>query len=55
MVIITHEMNFARAIADRILFLENGEVVEESADPKTFFANPATARARDFLKSFDYE
>ena len=55
MVIVTHEMNFARAIADRILFLENGEVVEESADPKTFFANPATARARDFLKSFDYE
>ena len=55
MVIVTHEMNFARAIADRILFIENGEVVEESADPKAFFASPATDRAKDFLKSFDYE
>ena len=55
MVIVTHEMNFARAIADRILFIENGEVVEESSDPKAFFTNPATDRAKDFLKSFDYE
>ena len=55
MVIVTHEMNFARAIADRILFIENGEVVEESADPKAFFASPVTDRAKDFLKSFDYE
>ena len=55
MVIVTHEMNFARAIADRILFIENGEVVEESADPKAFFASPTTDRAKDFLKSFDYE
>ena len=55
MVIVTHEMNFARAIADRILFLENGEIVEESGDPKAFFASPATARAKAFLRSFDYE
>ena len=55
MVIVTHEMNFARAIADRVLFIENGEIVEESCNPKDFFANPATARAKDFLKSFDYE
>ena len=55
MVIVTHEMNFARAIADRILFLENGEIVEESSDPKAFFASPTTARARAFLRSFDYE
>ena len=55
MVIVTHEMGFARAIADRILFIENGEVVEESGDPKAFFANPATERAKSFLKSFDYE
>lgn len=55
MVIVTHEMNFARAIADRILFIENGEVVEQSDDPKAFFANPTTERAKAFLKSFDYE
>lgn len=54
MVIVTHEMNFARAIADRILFIENGEVVEESTDPKAFFAAPSTDRAKSFLKSFDY-
>ena len=54
MVIVTHEMNFARAIADRILFIEHGEVVEESSDPKAFFREPATARARAFLHSFDY-
>lgn len=54
MVIVTHEMNFARAIADRILFIEHGEAVEESNDPKAFFREPATARARAFLHSFDY-
>ena len=55
MVIVTHEMNFARAIANRILFIENGEVVEESDDPKAFFQSPQTSRAQAFLKSFDYE
>ncbi|MDO5546182.1 MAG: amino acid ABC transporter ATP-binding protein [Eubacteriales bacterium] len=55
MVIVTHEMNFARAIADRILFIENGAVVEETTDSKAFFANPTTQRAKAFLKSFDYE
>ena len=55
MVIVTHEMNFARAIADRILFIENGAVVEQSDDPKAFFASPSTDRAKAFLKSFDYE
>ena len=55
MVIVTHEMNFARAIADRILFIENGAVVEQSDDPKAFFASPETDRAKAFLKSFDYE
>ena len=54
MVIVTHEMNFARAIADRILFIENGEVVEKSTNPRAFFEAPETQRARDFLKSFDY-
>lgn len=55
MLIVTHEMGFAKAIAHRVLFLENGEVVEESAQPKAFFAQPATQRARDFLKTFLYE
>ena len=55
MVIVTHEMNFARAIANRILFIENGAVVEQSDDPKAFFASPKTARAKAFLKSFDYD
>ncbi len=54
MLIVTHEMAFARAIADRILFLENGTIVEESRNPEAFFENPATDRARAFLKTFDY-
>ena len=55
MLIVTHEMAFARAIADRVLFLDEGEVVEESSDPKAFFAKPVTGRAQAFLKTFDYE
>ena len=55
MVIVTHEMNFARAIANRILFIENGAVVEQSDDPKAFFASPKTDRAKAFLKSFNYD
>ena len=55
MVIVTHEMNFARAIANRILFIENGAVVEQSDDPKAFFASPKTDRGKAFLKSFDYD
>ena len=55
MVIVTHEMNFARAIANRILFIENAAVVEQSDDPKAFFASPKTDRAKAFLKSFDYD
>ena len=55
MLIVTHEMAFARAIADRVLFLDEGEVVEESSDPKAFFTKPVTERAQAFLKTFDYE
>ncbi len=55
MVIVTHEMNFARAIADRIVFIENGVIVEQSGDPKRFFNGPETGRAKTFLQSFDYE
>ncbi len=54
MLIVTHEMAFAKAIANRILFLENGEIVEESRDPKKFFECPETERAQQFLKSFEY-
>lgn len=55
MLIVTHEMAFARAIADRILFLDDGEIVEESSQPKDFFKQPVTDRAKAFLKTFDYE
>lgn len=54
MVIVTHEMQFARAIADRILFLDGGVIVEESR-PELFFANPRHKRAKDFLQNFTYE
>lgn len=55
MLIVTHEMAFAKAIADRVLFLEHGKIVEESSQPKEFFAHPGTERAKAFLKTFDYE
>ncbi|WP_291313761.1 glutamate ABC transporter ATP-binding protein GluA [Corynebacterium sp. UBA2622] len=48
MVVVTHEMGFARKVADRILFMADGEIVEDT-DPESFFANPASSRARDFL------
>ena len=54
MLIVTHEMAFAKAIATRLLFLENGAIVEESRDPKAFFASPTTERAKAFLQSFEY-
>ena len=54
MVIVTHEMQFARAIADRIIFLDEGQIIEES-DPETFFTNPKTNRAKQFLNLFTVE
>ena len=50
MVIVTHEMNFARRVADRIIFMDGGSILEE-ATPEEFFAAPKTQRARDFLNS----
>ena len=50
MVIVTHEMNFARRVADRIIFMDGGRILEDSA-PEEFFAAPKTQRARDFLNS----
>ena len=55
MLIVTHEMAFARAVANRVLFLDDGRIVEESTDPKKFFTRPETERAGAFLKTFDYE
>lgn len=54
MLIVTHEMSFARAIADRIIFLDEGSIVEE-AEPETFFTNPSTDRAKRFLDVFTFE
>ena len=54
MLIVTHEMAFARAIADRIIFMDGGLVVEDS-DPKRFFTAPKTERASRFLKTFEYQ
>ncbi len=48
MVVVTHEMNFAREVADRILFLEGGNILEQGA-PEKIFNSPQNARTRDFL------
>lgn len=53
MVIVTHEMRFAEAVADQVIFLEDGAVVERNP-PEVFFHQPETERARRFLQSFDY-
>ncbi len=54
MLIVTHEMQFAREIADRIIFLDNGKIVEE-ATPDEFFDNPKTERAKQFLNTFEFD
>lgn len=53
MLIVTHEMAFARAVADRILFMDRGRIAEQN-DPETFFSAPQTARAQQFLERFSY-
>ena len=53
MAIVTHEMRFAEAVADRVIFMEHGGIVEEGA-PEAFFAHPRTERARAFLTSFTF-
>ncbi|MCQ2543580.1 MAG: amino acid ABC transporter ATP-binding protein [Lachnospiraceae bacterium] len=55
MLIVTHEMAFARAIADRIVFLDQGEIVEETDKVKEFFDHPQTERAQKFLKTFTFD
>ena len=50
MVVVTHEMNFARRVADRVIFMDGGSIIEENT-PEEFFSNPQTQRAKDFLNS----
>ena len=50
MVVVTHEMNFARRVADRVVFMADGQIVEEGT-PAEFFDHPKTQRACDFLDS----
>ena len=48
MIIVTHEMGFAREVANRILFMDEGVIVENTT-PEEFFTNPKSPRAKDFL------
>ena len=48
MIVVTHEMGFARKAADRVIFMDDGEIVEQ-AEPEDFFTNPQSDRAKDFL------
>ena len=54
MLIVTHEMQFARAVADRVLFFDGGDIVEEDI-PERFFAHPQTERAQKFLHTFEFD
>jgi arginine/lysine/histidine transport system ATP-binding protein len=49
MAVVTHEMGFAREVADRVMFLDGGTLLEEGS-PEQFFTNPKTSRAKDFLE-----
>lgn len=49
MVVVTHEMGFAKEVADRVIFMDGGSIVER-ATPETFFSNPAEERSRAFLE-----
>jgi ABC-type polar amino acid transport system ATPase subunit len=48
MIVVTHEMGFARKVADQMVFMDQGEIVEH-APPEAFFSNPQTARCQKFL------
>ena len=50
MIVVTHEMNFARRVADRVVFMADGQIVEEGT-PDEFFDHPQTQRAQEFLNS----
>ncbi|MCP4695027.1 MAG: amino acid ABC transporter ATP-binding protein [Desulfobacterales bacterium] len=50
MMVVTHEMGFAREVASRVVFMDDGQIIEE-APPNDFFTNPQTERGKDFLSS----
>lgn len=54
MLIVTHEMQFAEAVADRVVFLDEGKIIEEGV-PAEFFTSPQTERAKQFLDIFSFE
>ena len=54
MLIVTHQMQFARAVADKIIFMDGGEIVE-TGTPEEFWTNPKTERAKKFLQNFEFE
>ncbi|MDO6387134.1 MULTISPECIES: amino acid ABC transporter ATP-binding protein [Uliginosibacterium] len=54
MLIVTHEMGFAREVADRVIFFDHGQIVEESTDPQQFFSAPNHPRAQAFLKQIKH-
>ena len=54
MIVVTHEMGFARKVGNRVVFLDQGEIVEE-ATSEQFFSNPQSDRAKDFLSKVMYD
>ena len=54
MIIVTHEMQFAKAVADKVVFIDQGKILEEAA-PEEFFINPKTERAKQFLNVFQFD
>lgn len=54
MIVVTHEMGFARKVGSRVVFLDHGEIIED-ADSESFFANPQSERAKDFLSKVFYQ
>jgi len=54
MVVVTHEMGFAKSVANRILFMDEGQILEEN-NPADFFSNPYNERAKEFLSKILYK
>ena len=54
MIVVTHEMQFAKAVADKIIFIDEGTIIEENT-PEEFFTNPKTEKAKAFMNTFTYK
>ena len=54
MIVVTHEMGFARKVGNRVVFLESGEIIEQN-ESEAFFSNPSSERAKDFLSKVFYD